>query len=70
MKKYEFKVLFKNGVEKTYDVEGEESDLKDLKDLIVIIKRVYKGECNGIINIGYAFINVSETSCIDISEVE
>ena len=67
MKKYEFKVLFKNGVEKTYDVEGGESDLKDL---ITTIKRVYKGECNDIINIGYAFINVSETSCIDISEVE
>ena len=67
MKKYLCKVLFKNGVEKVYGVEGAESDLKDI---VITIKRVYKGECNGILNIGYAFINVSETVCIDISEVE
>ena len=67
MKKYEFVVLFKNGVEKTYEVEGEESDLDSV---IASIKRVYKGESTGgIINIGFAFINICETACIDISEV-
>ena len=67
MKKYEFVVLFKNGVEKTYEVEGEESDLDSV---IATIKRVYKGESTGgILNIGFAFINICETACIDISEV-
>ena len=67
MKKYKFVVLFKNGVEKTYEVEGEESDLDSV---IATIKRVYKGESTGgILNIGFAFINICETACIDISEV-
>ena len=52
---------------KSMMVEGEESDLDSV---IASIKRVYKGESTGgIINIGFAFINICETACIDISEV-
>lgn len=67
MKKYKFKVLFKNGVFSEFESESEDLAIQELIDHLELI---YGGKTKGIIQIGRAFVNPSEIVYVEIEELE
>lgn len=63
MKDYIFKVLFKNGIEKEIKVNAAQ---EDCYELISSIYKAYKEDINGVLVIGFSYIKISETVCVEV----
>ena len=66
MIKIKVKVLFKNGIEKEFIVDTDENGLGTLYNTVGV---VYKGDSNALLNIGLAFVNLSETVCVEVIQI-
>lgn len=66
LKDYIFKVLFKNGIEKEIKVNAAE---EDCHELINSIYNAYSQDVSGVFVIGFSYIKISETVCVEVEEV-
>ena len=65
MKDFKFKVLFKNGIEKEIIVNEAE---QDIVDLVCSIHDAYQNNVSGVFVLGFAYIRISETVCIEVEK--
>ena len=67
MDKYEVTVLFKNGVEKKWNVETDYVGIESVKKAI---EANYIDGKRGTINMGLIIVNLNETVCVEISKIK
>lgn len=66
MKKYKFKVLFKNGIEKTIDIEA--TDEKAVS-VVNAVKEAYTNDLTGGLTLGFTYIRICETVCVEVEQI-
>ena len=66
MKKFKVSIIFKNGIEKIIETESE---VCEMENVLSIIRRAFRDNCEGVIHFDNCYFRISDASCINIEEV-